>query len=47
MIATLISFTMEYGGRSRADISRFYRDIYGYISHSYCGKYISEKTSST
>ncbi|MEM3860458.1 MAG: hypothetical protein QW478_13875 [Candidatus Micrarchaeaceae archaeon] len=34
----LTSFTMEYRGRSRADISRFYREIYGYISHSYYSK---------
>ncbi|MEM3490310.1 MAG: hypothetical protein QXO75_11750 [Nitrososphaerota archaeon] len=46
MVTTiLISFTMEYRGRSRADISRFYREIYGYISHSYYGRYISRKPS--
>ncbi|MEM3829647.1 MAG: hypothetical protein QXP36_10600 [Conexivisphaerales archaeon] len=42
-MTVLISFTMEYRGRSRADISRFYREIYGYTSHSYYGRYISRK----
>ncbi|MEM4090210.1 MAG: hypothetical protein QXQ46_05600 [Thermoplasmatales archaeon] len=45
-MALLISFTMEYRGRSKADMSRFYREICGYISHSCYGRYISEKTSS-
>ena len=41
--AILISFTMEYKGRSRAEISKFYRDLYGYVSYSYYGRYVSRK----
>ncbi|MCL4332767.1 MAG: hypothetical protein M1148_02500 [Candidatus Thermoplasmatota archaeon] len=43
MIAVLISFTMEYKGRSRAEISKFYRDLYGYESFSHYGRYRSRK----
>ena len=44
MVTTiLISFTMEYKGRSRAEISKFYRDLYGYVSYSYYGRYVSRK----
>lgn len=42
--AILISFTMEYRGRSRAEISKFYRELYGYESYSYYGRYRSRKT---
>ncbi len=42
--ATLISFTLAYEGRSRGEISKFYRDLYGYESFSHYGRYRSRKT---
>ena len=41
--AILISFTLSYDRRSRAEISKFYRDLYGYESYSHYGKYRSRK----
>ena len=41
--AILIAFTLSYEGRSRGEISRFYRELYGYRSHSHFGRYISRK----
>lgn len=44
MVTTiLISFTVVYKGRSGAEISKFYRDLYGYVSYSYYGRYVSRK----
>ena len=42
-VATLVSFTIEYRGRSRAEISKFFRDFYGYESFSHYGRYRSRK----
>ena len=41
--AILIAFTLSHEGRSGGDISRFYRELYGYRSHSHFGRYISRK----
>ncbi|MEM0050150.1 MAG: hypothetical protein QXW39_06430 [Candidatus Bathyarchaeia archaeon] len=42
--AVLISFTLRYENRSRGEISKFYRDLYGYESYSHHGRYRSRKS---
>ncbi len=42
--AVLISFTLRYENRSRGEISKFYRDLYGYESYSHYGRYRSRKS---
>jgi len=42
--ATLISFKLEYKGRSRAEITKFFREFYGYQSYSHYGRYRSKKS---
>ena len=41
--AILISFTLSYEDRSRGEVSKFYRDLYGYESYSHYGRYRSKK----
>ena len=41
--AVLIAFTLSYGGRTKGEISRFYRELYGYESYSHYGGYRSRK----
>ena len=42
--AILTSFTLIYEGRSKGDVSKFHRDLYGYESYSHYGKYRSRKS---
>ena len=40
--AVLIAFTLSYEGKTRA-VSKFYRELYGYQSYSYYGRYRAMK----
>ena len=42
--AILVAFSLSYEGRTRGEISKFYRDLYGYESYSHYGRYRSRKT---
>ena len=42
--AILMAFSLSYEGRTRGEISKFYRDLYGYESYSHYGRYRSRKT---
>ena len=42
--AVLIAFTLSYEGRTRGEISKFYRELYGYQSYSHYGRYRSRKS---
>ena len=42
--AILVAFSLRYEGRTRGEISKFYRDLYGYESYSHYGRYRSRKT---
>jgi hypothetical protein len=39
-----VAFSLSYEGRTGGEISKFYRDLYGYESYSHYGRYRSRKT---